>query len=393
MPEDSIMADVIIIGAGAAGLICAIEAGKRNRSILVLDHSGTAGTKIRVSGGGRCNFTNINMDHTHYLSNNPHFCKSALARFSPHDFIEMLDKHGIEYYEKEAGQMFCKKSSKEILVMLKSECKEYGVKMILNCRIESAKKKKQFAITTDKGIFESESLVIATGGLSYPNLGATDIGHRLARQFGLNVTPLRPALTPIKFSKPDRKAFGELSGISITAIVSCNDVHFRGDILFTHRGLSGPAILQSSSYWNKGDTISINLLPGMDAYEFLISKRKSRTEMKNLLSGHLPSRFAEKWCEMNMKSKPLCQYNEKELRQAAYKLNNWEIAPEGVDGYKAAEVTRGGVDTDELSSQTMEAKKAHGLYFAGEVVDVIGQLGGYNLHWAWASGFVAGQYV
>ena len=384
---------VIIIGAGAAGLMCAIEAGKRKRSVLVLDHSGNAGKKIRVSGGGRCNFTNINMHYDKYLSNNPHFCKSALARFTPQDFIGMLEKHGIGYYEKESGQMFCKGSSAEILKMLRVECKETGVKMLLDCRIGGIKKEDHFMISTGQGILESESLVISTGGLSYPSLGATDLGHRVARQFGLRVTPLKPALVPFIFSQEDRKIFSELSGVSINAIVSCNGVDFRGDVLFTHRGLSGPAILQISSCWNKGDTITFNLLPDMDAYEFLVSRRQARTEMKNLLSEHLPARFVGKWCGMNIQSKPVCQYNDKEFREIAHKLHNWELQPESTEGYKTAEVTLGGIDTDELSSKTMESKKVNGLYFTGEVIDVTGQLGGYNLHWAWASGHIAGQYA
>ncbi|TAN45649.1 MAG: NAD(P)/FAD-dependent oxidoreductase [Nitrospirae bacterium] len=393
MQADNPGTDVIIVGAGAAGLMCAIEAGKRKRSVLILDHSPNAGRKIRASGGGRCNFTNINLSSDNYLSNNPHFCKSALSRLSPNDFIRMLEKHGIGYYEKEDGQMFCKSGSKEILLMLQSECKASGVKTLFNCNIENIKKTERYIISTDKGIFESKSLVIATGGLSYPNLGATDIGHRVARQFGLNVISARPALAPLSFGQADRKAFSELAGVSINAVVQCNNKAFRGSVLFTYRGLSGPAILQISSYWNKGDTISINLLPDMDAHELLLSKRQSRMEMKNLLSKHLPARFAERWSEIHLPSKPLCQFNERELSRAAESLQNWEICPDGIEGYKTAEVTRGGVETDELSSKTMEAKKAPGLYFAGEVIDVTGQLGGYNLHWAWASGFVAGQYV
>ena len=385
--------DVIIIGAGAAGLMCAIEAGKRGRSVLVLDHSGNAGKKIRVSGGGRCNFTNMDMHYEKYLSSNPHFCKSALARFTPHDFIGMLEKHGIGYYEKEQGQMFCKGSSAEILKMLQAECREAGVEMLLNCRIEGTQKEDRFIASTSQGMLESESLVIATGGLSYPVLGATDIGHRVARQFGLRVTPLKPALVPFIFQQEDRQVFSELSGVSINALVSCNGMDFRGDVLFTHRGLSGPAILQVSSYWNEGDAIVFNLLPDIDAYEFLVSKRQARTEMKNVLSEHLPARFAGKWCGMNIQSKPLYQYNEKELRDIAHKLHNWELRPAGTEGYKIAEVTLGGIGTNELSSKTMESKKIKGLYFTGEVIDVTGQLGGYNLHWAWASGHVAGQYA
>lgn len=373
--------------------MCAIEAGKRGRAVLVLDHSGKAGQKIRVSGGGRCNFTNIHMHYEKYLSHNPHFCKSALARFTPYDFIGLLEKHVIGYYEKEAGHLFCKGSSSEILKMLQVECREAGVELLLNCRVEGIQKEDHFMITTGQGVLESESLVITTGGLSYPALGATDVGHRVARQFGLRVTPFKPALVPLTLSHDDRKTFSGLSGVSLKAIVSCNGMAFRGHVLFTHRGLSGPAILQISSYWNKGDTVTVNLLPDLNAYEFLVSKRQARTELKNLLSEYLPSRFAGKWCAMDLKSKPVCQYNDKELRDIAHRLHNWEIMPEGTEGYKTAEVTVGGIDTNELSSKTMEAKKVAGLYFAGEVIDVTGQLGGYNLHWAWASGHTAGQYA
>lgn len=385
--------DVIIIGAGAAGLMCAAGAGKRGRAVIVLDHAGKPGNKIRISGGGHCNFTNINVRYDNYLSLNPHFCKSALARFTPYDFISMVEKHGIEYYEKEAGQMFCAGSSSGILKMLRSESTEAGVEMLLDCRISGVKKDEWFIVETDKGNFESESVVVATGGLSYPVLGASDIGYKIAGRFGISVTTLKPALVPFTFGQGDRKMFGELSGISLNAGVSCNDAHFRGDILFTHRGLSGPAILQVSSYWNKGDIISIDLLPEMEAYEFLVSHRQGRMELHNLLSKLLPSRFATKWCEMNFRSRPVNQCNDKELKQIAHQLHKWELKPQGTEGYKTAEVTLGGIDTNELSSKTMESKKVPGLYFVGEVIDVTGQLGGYNLHWAWASGFVAGQYV
>lgn len=385
--------DVIIIGAGASGLMCAIEAGKRGRSVLVLDHSEKIGKKIRVSGGGRCNFTNIDIRPDNYISHNPHFCKSALSRFTPNDFVSLLERHGIRYYEKEAGQLFCKKSSSEVIDMLQRECDKAGVEVRVNCRIGDVKKDDLFTISTNLGTFETESLVVATGGLSYPKLGATDIGYRIAKQFGIKVTSLRPALVPFTLNPHDLKMVRELSGVSINAVVSCSGISFRGDILFTHRGLSGPAILQVSSYWNPGDAININLLPNMDAYELFMERRQSRMEMKNLLSQHLPDRFAQRWCEMHILSKPMNQYSEKELKVIAQQVRNWTIRPAGTEGYNTAEVTSGGIDTDELSSKTMEAKKVPGLYFIGEVVDVTGQLGGYNLHWAWASGFAAGQYV
>ncbi|MDO8446819.1 MAG: NAD(P)/FAD-dependent oxidoreductase [Deltaproteobacteria bacterium] len=385
--------DVIIIGAGASGLMCAIEAGKRGRSVLVLDHSEKIGEKIRVSGGGRCNFTNIDIRPDNYISNNPHFCKSALARFTPNDFIAMLERHGIDYYEKEAGQLFCRGSSGEIINMLQEECSRMGVEIRIHCRIEDVKRDDLFTVSTNLGTFETESLVVATGGLSYPKLGATDIGYRIARQFGIKVVAARPALVPFTLTPQDLKIATELSGVSINAVVTCHGRSFRGDILFTHRGLSGPAILQISSYWNPGDVININLLPDTDAYDLFMARRQGRMEMHNLLSEFLPRRFAQKWCELYIQSKPLNQYSDKELKAIAQQIHNWTVKPIGTEGYKTAEVTLGGIDTDELSSKTMEAKKVSGLYFIGEVVDVTGQLGGYNLHWAWASGFAAGQYV
>lgn len=391
--QTPIRKDVIIIGAGASGLICAIEAGKRGRSALVLDHGRRIGNKVRVSGGGRCNFTNVNISHANYLSGNPHFCKSAIARFTPHDFTGMLKKYNINYYEKENGRLFCKKSSGEVIDMLHRECTESGVEMLLSCGISDMERKDSFRVSTDKGLFESGSLVIATGGLSYPELGATDTGYRAARQFGIKVTPLKPALVPLRFGAEDIKNLYGLSGISIKVRVSCNKSHFQDDMLFTHHGLSGPAILQISSYWNKGDEITINLLPDIDAYDFFTARRQSRIEMRNMLSQFFPKRFADKWCELNMRSRPVHQYDDKELKSVAHKLHNWVIKPAGTEGYSKAEVTLGGIDTNELSSKTMESKKVKGLYFIGEVVDVTGHLGGYNLHWAWASGFAAGQHV
>jgi predicted Rossmann fold flavoprotein len=402
--------DVIIIGAGASGLMCAIEAGKRGRSVLVLDHASKIGRKIHISGGGSCNFTNINTSHTNFISNNPHFCKSALSRFKPRDIIALLEKHGVKYEEREEGQLFCAGSSKDIIQMLEDECNNAGVKMMLNCRIHAVKKidhadltgqietigpADMFIISTDHGIFECESLVIATGGLAYPQIGASGSGYMIAKQFGLNVTETRPALVPFIFSTADMKIFGELSGISIDVSIKCKNMTFRGSVLFTHRGLSGPAILQVSSYWKEGDAIVIDLLPDIDIFAFFIEKQqnKSKTEMHNQLCEFLPSRLAKNWCDLNIQSKPVNQYNEKELRKIALHVHNWEIRPKSTEDYKKAEVTLGGIDTNELSSKTMESGKVKGLYFTGEVVDVTGQLGGYNLHWAWASGFVAGQYA
>ncbi len=387
--------DVIIIGAGASGMMCAIESGKRGRSVLVLDHADKIGKKISISGGGSCNFTNINTCHTNFISGNPHFCKSALSRFTPSDTIAMLEKHSVEYVEREHGQLFCAKSGEEIIRMLREESNEAGVNTILNIQVLGVKKADSFIVSTDHGFFESESLVVATGGLSYPQSGASGMGYMIAEQFGLKITDLRPALVPLIFSPEDMKKFGELSGVSIDAAIKCSNMKFRGSILFTHRGLSGPAILQISSYWKEDDTITIDLLPEIDIYAIFIAKQqsKSKIDMHNLLSEYLPLRFAKIWCISNLRSKPVNQYNEKELRNIAHQVHNWEIKPKSTDGFKTAEVTLGGIDTNELSSKTMESGRVKGLYFTGEVIDVTGQLGGYNLQWAWASGFVAGQYA
>ncbi len=385
--------DVIIIGAGAAGLMCAAEAGKRGRSVLVLEHSEKIGKKIRASGGGRCNFTNLSVGHEHYVSRNAHFCKSALARFTPRHFISLLEEHSLTYCEREAGQLFCGTSSAAIVHMLEEECRKAGVEIWLNCTIAGIRRENAFRLLTGRGTAESDSLVVATGGLSYPDLGASDLGYRIARQFGLKVTPLEPGLVPFTLREGSTGIFRELSGISLDATVSCDKRVFHGSVLFTHRGLSGPAILQVSLHWKKGQAIWINLFPERDAYEMLEAKKESGIGLRTLLSVYLPRRFARIWCERYAPSKPMVQYSGKELRTIAQQLHHWEIVPEGTEGYRKAEVTLGGVDTEELSSKTMEAKKVSGLYFVGEVVDVTGQLGGYNLQWAWASGFVAGRYA
>jgi predicted Rossmann fold flavoprotein len=385
--------NVIIIGAGASGLICAKEAGKRGRSVLVLDHSQKIGSKIRISGGGRCNFTNLHASSEHYISQNPHFCKSALSRYTPEEFISLLRRYRISFHEKEAGQLFCDATSSEIIIMLRAECEKAGAEFLLGCSVKNIKNNGLFIVATDKGTFQSRSLVIATGGLSYPKLGASDFGLRIAKQFGISVISPKPGLVPLTFSAKELELFRELSGVSINAEVTSNKASFRGSLLFTHRGLSGPAILQISSYWNKGDLLSIDLLPGVNAHDLLLANRQSRKEIQNLLSQYLPSRFIQAWCKYYLQTKPVCQFTEKELREAAEKLHAWQIKPSGTEGYGAAEVTVGGIDTNEVSSKTMEAKKVPGLYFIGEVFDVTGQLGGYNLHWAWASGHAAGQYV
>ena len=385
--------DIIVIGAGAAGLMSAIEAGKRGRSVSVLDHAEREGQKIRISGGGRCNFTNSHMAPEKYLSRNPHFCKSALSRFTPHDFIAMLEKYDIQYYEKEKGQLFCRKSSLEVLRMLREEAGKAGIATRLKCKVTDVRREDRFRVITNQGMFESDSLIVATGGLSFPDLGATGIGYHIARHFGLRVTSLSPGLVPFEYNRNDMKIFGALSGISLPVKVRCRDREFQGEMLFTHRGLSGPAILQASNYWMKGDILQIDLLPDSDAVEIFRARHGSRTEMHNLLAELFPRRFSRIWSDLHIRSKPLCQYTDKELIEIAGQLHNWEIRPQGTEGYQKAEVTVGGVDTDELSSKTMESRKVPGLYFAGEVLDVTGELGGYNLHWAWASGYVAGQYA
>jgi hypothetical protein len=385
--------DVVIIGAGASGLFCAIECGKRGRSVLVLDHVDRICSKVLISGGGRCNFTNLNVSEDNYISNNPQFCRSALARFTPEDMLVLLSAHHIAWHEKEAGQLFCVNGSLNIVRMLKNECDQAGVEIRLKCGIDRVEKKESFRVSTSQGTFLSDSLVVAAGGLSYQNMGATGFGHALARQFGLALTEIRPGLVPFSFTKHDQKIFSRLAGISLDAALATRGRAFRGSILFTHRGLSGPAALQASSLWMKGDTVAIDLLPQIDLAAVFASNRKSRIELRTLLGRYFPKRFAETWCELFASSKPLVQYAEKELRSIEDRLHAWEIKPAGTEGYNRAEVTAGGVDTEGISSKTMEARTVAGLFFIGEVLDVTGQLGGYNLHWAWASGHAAGQFA
>ncbi len=384
---------MIIIGAGAAGLMCAIEAGKRGRRVLVLEHADRVGKKIAISGGGRCNFTNTNTRPENFLSANPNFCKSALARYTPADFIALIEQHGIRYHEKKLGQLFCDNSSREIIEMRLAECADAKIEIKLNCHVRKVEKTSSFMLETNQGRFESKALVIATGGLSIPKIGATDFGYRLARQFGLRIQQTRPALVPLTFAPNKLEELKELSGVSIDAIVRCNHAEFRENILLTHRGLSGPAILQISSYWNKGDGISIDLLPAQNALQLLQARQKSEIELANLLGQFLPKRFAQAWCQLYAPSKPVSRYSNEELKEIARRLHAWQLTPDGAEGFNKAEVTLGGVDTNELSSKTMEAGSVAGLYLIGEVVDVTGQLGGYNFQWAWASGFAAGQYV
>ncbi len=373
--------------------MAAIEAGKRNRDVIVLERAEKIGKKIAISGGGRCNFTNTNTASENFISSNPHFARSALARYTPHDFIALVERHGIRYHEKKLGQLFCDNSSREIIDMLRRECFSAGVAIRTGCQIKEVKKTTRFVIETEDGVYESDSLVIATGGLSIPKIGATDFGYRVAERFGLKITDLKPALVPLTFTDEDSEWFADLSGLSIDAVVRFGGQQFRENILVTHRGLSGPAILQISSYWNHSDPIHINLLPDAEAGGILAQRRASDSEMATTLGEMLPKRFARKWCERYGLTRPVNRYTDKEIAEAARLLNDWQVRPRGTEGYKKAEVTLGGVDTAELSSKTMESRTIEGLYFIGEVVDVTGQLGGYNFQWAWASGFAAGQFA
>jgi predicted Rossmann fold flavoprotein len=397
--------DVLVIGGGAAGLFCAIEAGKRGRSVVVLEHAERIGKKIAISGGGRCNFTNLNTRPENLISANPHFAKSALARYTPFDFIALVEKHGIAYHEKKLGQLFCDDSSSSIIEMLLSEARAAGVDIRCSSTVRSVSRSVPvgrsdpssandfFLVETENEVIASQSLVIATGGLSIPPLGATDFGYQIARQFGLKIQDPRPALVPFTLSRQTLRELSPLSGVSIDALVSCQGHEFRENVLITHRGLSGPAILQISSYWFPGLPVTINLLPDHNALELLREQENREMELATFLSQFLPRRFAQAWCALNFPSQPLKRYTPRQLTDIAEKLNHWDITPAGTEGYKKAEVTAGGIDTDELSSQTMEVKNVTGLYFIGEVVDVTGQLGGYNFQWAWASGFAAGQSV
>ncbi|HEX8474671.1 MAG TPA: NAD(P)/FAD-dependent oxidoreductase [Pyrinomonadaceae bacterium] len=387
--------DVIVIGGGAAGLFCAIEAGKRGRSVLVIEHAGSVGKKIAISGGGRCNFTNTNTTPTNFISANPHFHKSALARYTPEDFVELVRRHRIRYHEKKLGQLFCDDSSRQIIDMLLDECQRARVEIRLNCQVSGIEKDAAFDVRTNQGAFACDSLVIATGGLSIPRIGATDFGYRIARQFGLKIQETRPALVPLTLSPAELRTFNPLSGVSIPSVVQCDGAQFRENILITHRGLSGPAILQISSYWRRGERIQIDLLPDtdLDAELRAAHSANNQHELSNILARHLPKRFAQTWCDLYSPAKPIKQFSPRELEDTARRLHAWQLTPSGTEGFHKAEVTLGGVSTDELSSQSMQSRRVPGLYFIGEVVDVTGHLGGYNFQWAWASAYAAGQYV
>ncbi|KAB7628318.1 NAD(P)/FAD-dependent oxidoreductase [Alkalilimnicola sp. S0819] len=389
--------DVIVIGAGAAGLMCAIAAGRRGRRVRVLDHANKVGKKILLSGGGRCNFTNYFAEPGNYLSANPHFCKSALSRYTQWDFIALMERHGIAYHEKTLGQLFCDNSARDILDMLLAECAAAGVEIHSRCEVTDLRAlERGYELDCSLGTLRCESLVIATGGLSFPKMGASGFGYRVARQFGLRVTETRAALVPFTLTGGDSEAWKRLAGVSLPVEASCAGMSFRESLLFTHRGLSGPAMLQISSYWRDGDPLELNLLPDADAAGELLRAKadRPRTALKTVLGQWLPARLVDLLAEQGwFRSKPLQQCAEAELRALAERLQGWSLRPAGTEGYRTAEVTLGGVDTDELSSRSLEARRQPGLYFIGEVVDVTGQLGGFNFQWAWASGHCAGQYV
>ena len=390
---------VIIIGAGAAGLMCAMSAAARGRQVLLIDHANKAGKKILMSGGGRCNFTNMYCEPGNFLSQNPHFCKSALARFTQWDFIALVAKHGVPYHEKKLGQLFCDNKSSDILGLLLDECDQAGVDLRLDTSVTEIARLDEggYQLQTSLGLARCESLVIGTGGLSIPTLGATGFGYQIARQFGHNVLPTRAGLVPFTLTDPQLKALcTELSGTSVEDCrVSCNGQSFVENILFTHRGLSGPAILQISSYWQPGDTISIDLLPRIDLPVWLAEQQRERpnSELKTLLGELFTKKMAGLLAEQWFVSKPMKQYTPAELKAIAESLGNWQLVPAGTEGYRTAEVTLGGVDTREVSSKTLESLKSPGLYFVGEVLDVTGHLGGFNFQWAWASGYAAAQFV
>jgi predicted Rossmann fold flavoprotein len=389
--------DVLIIGAGAAGLLCAIEAGKRNRKVIVLDHANKAGKKILMSGGGRCNFTNYYINPDNYICHNAHFPKSALSRFTQWDFIDLVEKHHIPYHEKSRGQLFCNNKSKDIQELLLSECRDAVVEIRLNTQIEhiSQVKDYHFKVNSSRGNFHCQSLVIACGGLSIPTMGASPFGYKVAAEFGIKVWPTRAGLVPFTLQPEQRQTLSLLSGIAVDSIASNELQQFRENILFTHRGLSGPAILQISSYWETGEVIIINLLPEINILELLKSAQyqQPQKKLKTIVTEHLPKRLVETFIPPELNEMQLASISHENFLDIAAKLNTWKVKPNGTEGYRTAEVTLGGVDCNAISSKTMEATHVHGLYFIGEVLDVTGWLGGYNFQWAWSSGWAAGQVV
>ena len=383
--------DVVVLGGGAAGLMCAIEAGKRGRRVVVLERAARIGKKILISGGGRCNFTNIHCRPDNFISANPHFAKSALAAYTPSDFIARVEKHHIAYHEKTLGQLFCDGSAQQIVTMLETECRQAGVRILTNVAVDGVEQEaNHFVIRAKQDEFRSESLVVATGGLSIPRMGATSFGYDLARQFGLRIVEPRPALVPLLFNAQDREKYSDLTGVSAEVVTSIGKQRFREKMLFTHRGLSGPAILQISSYWRPETPLSIDLAPARDLTAPIRNgTRRDVPTLKAAFRAVLPQRMADRWVDLHAPS----SWTNHALAEVERQAHSWTVIPEGTEGYDKAEVTAGGVDTNELSSKTMESRRVPGLYFIGEVVDVTGHLGGFNFQWAWASGFCAGMAV
>jgi predicted Rossmann fold flavoprotein len=383
--------DAIVLGAGAAGLMCAIEAGKRGRRVVVLERADRVGKKILISGGGRCNFTNLYCRPENFLSANPHFAKSALARYTPPDFIALVEKHGIPYHEKAKGQLFCDGSAREIVCMLEEECRTAGVTVLAGIRVTEIRKESVFMMKAGDREFHAPALVIATGGLSIPKIGATAFGYDVARQFGIKIQECRPALVPLTFDAEDRQRYCDLAGVSADVIAACDSQQFRDKMLITHRGLSGPAILQISSYWRRSTPLTVDLAPGQRWTAPLLKPKGRRDLMaaKTALRTVLPARFADRWLDLH----PPKDWTNASLAELEKISHRWQIIPSGTEGYEKAEVTSGGVDTNELSAKTMESRQVSGLYFIGEVVDVTGHLGGFNFQWAWASGYCAGQAI
>ena len=385
--------DAVVLGAGAAGMMCAVEAGRRGRRVLLLDHAEQVGKKILISGGGRCNFTNLHCRVENFLSENPHFAKSALARFTPAEIIALVEKHGIRYHEKTLGQLFCDRSARDVVAMLERECAEAGVRVMTGVRVLSVRQDGLFVVETSAGELRAKAVVIATGGLSIPKMGATGFGYRIAEQFGLRVVDCRPALVPLVFGEDDRARWCDLTGLSAEVTAAAGDRRRRGSfrekMLVTHRGLSGPAILQASSYWRPGEAVEIDLAPGVEALAPLLERnaRRDTGAAVSALRAMLPGRMAERWVALNQSA----DWTNASLAAMERRLHAWQVVPAGTEGYAKAEVTAGGVDTAELDAKTMQSRKVPGLYFIGEVVDVTGWLGGYNFQWAWASGAGAGR--
>lgn len=386
--------DVVVIGAGAAGMMCAARAGRRGRRVLLVEHYPIVGEKIRISGGGRCNFTNVNAAPTHYLSRNPDFCRSALARYTPAHFVRLVEHHGIAYHEKKLGQLFCDRSAVDVIAMLESECAQSRVEWRIPCAVHGVSRTgERFVVATAQGDVGCASLVVASGGLTVPKIGATSFGYRIAEQFGVPVVPPRPALVPLALNPGDLARFGDLAGVSVDVEVACGAGRFRENILFTHRGLSGPAILQASLYWDGRSALSIDLVPDTIGDGWLIARVSSEARLDNVLAEKLPRRVAQHWCRAHEVAVTMRELGADHLRSIAEALHRFEVKPSGTLGYNKAEVTAGGVDTRAMSSRTMAAIRVPGLYFIGEVVDVTGWLGGYNFQWAWASGHAAGEAV